>query len=205
MNENQDGKSKGFYQDISRITVRGLSEIALDFNAFYKELSLRVHPALTNVAEKDLPEASDQLYAIIETTEQAANRIMDNLEAMQQEQNGIQTGLEALVAEAGLPSAAQAQAEAVLDQVKSSQDRVMKIFEEMSFQDLTGQRIKRIVTLVQAIEGTVQEMLVSLGDRFTREEPGTERKSEEEPLLKGPQKSGQGLDQSAIDDLLKSL
>jgi chemotaxis protein CheZ len=198
-----------FFQDVTRITLEGLAGIAADFSTFYQELSSRFQPALENMAQRDLPEASDQLNAIVEATERATTRIMDILEEMQTHQDGLRILLARLKnpdldAATGLELAAEAD-----QRVETCQTQVMTIFEELSFQDLTGQRIKRIVGLVQAIEGKVKDILTTLGRKVPVEAgPEEPRPTGEEQAgveLKGPQRPGSGMDQTSVDDLINGL
>jgi len=86
-------------------------------------------------------------------------------------------------------------------------------FVQMSFQDLTGQRIKRIMTLVRQMEKKLKGMIIAFGIKLTEHEKNPDitkeelQKAVEEKViqLSGPQKSGDGLDQGDIDDLLVSL
>jgi chemotaxis protein CheZ len=198
-------RDKTFYQDVSRITLEGLSEITHDFEEFYKELANRFQPGLQDAADQELPEASDQLNAIVETTESATTKIMDTLEEMQDEQENARRILAELVADKRMsPSKRNALAQAVLA-LDSNQNRIMTIFEELSFQDLTGQRIKRIVTLVKSVEEKVHGILDTLGKKVPAGSASKPNQTQGQPELKGPQKPGEGLDQSAIDDLLANL
>jgi len=86
-------------------------------------------------------------------------------------------------------------------------------FVQMSFQDLTSQRIKRTMNLVSQMEGKIKDMVISFGIKLTEMEKnpdiskeGLQRAVEEKAIeLAGPQKEGQGLDQSGIDELLANI
>ena len=90
---------------------------------------------------------------------------------------------------------------------------VSDTFVQMSFQDLTGQRIKRIMILVQEMEVKLKKMVVSFGIKIAEREknPDISAKelqaavAEKETELEGPQKMGCGLDQTGIDELLASI
>jgi chemotaxis regulatin CheY-phosphate phosphatase CheZ len=92
-------------------------------------------------------------------------------------------------------------------------DLVTDTFTQMSFQDLTGQRLQRIIKLVAEIEEKITKMVISFGLKLTEREKNPEISTEElqkkvdeqVQLLAGPQKKGVGLDQAGIDDLLNSL
>lgn len=86
-------------------------------------------------------------------------------------------------------------------------------FVQMSFQDLTGQRIKRIMTLVHQMEEKLKDMIIAFGIKLSEHEKNPDvtkkdlQKAVEEKVIElaGPQKSVCGLDQGEIDDLLTIL
>ena len=71
MKTNELENKTSLYRDVSRITLEGLAKITREFESFYQELSVKFQPALEGMAQKELPEASDQLNAIVEATETA--------------------------------------------------------------------------------------------------------------------------------------
>jgi chemotaxis protein CheZ len=87
---------------------------------------------------------------------------------------------------------------------------LMEIMTTLSFQDLTGQRIKRIVSALQQIEKVVFELYMSTGLSMKALEQNPEMSVEEirqtskarATELKGPQA---GASQSDVDDLLSQL
>jgi len=132
-----------------------------------------------------IPVATDELDAVLGHTAEATNEILDCCE-----------GLEKLAAdlEAG-PAAAVAAA-------------VTRIYEACSFQDITGQRIAKVVTALKSIEARVGR----IGERFgtvaaaadaaaAAAEPVTEGRA----LANGPQMPGIGTSQADIDSLLASF
>ncbi len=205
MTSDRTKRDPAFYQDVSRITLEGLSEITSDFKAFYEEYTAKFTQPLSDAASSELAEASDQLHAVVETTENAATKIMDVLEEMQQSQEKIRFAIEEVMSSETLASNERELLGGAISTMKTCQSGIMVIFQELSFQDLTGQRIKRIVDLVKSIESNVQCVISSLDEKMSVEGDGQESGVEEKDLLKGPQKKGDGLDQSAIDDLLAAL
>jgi chemotaxis protein CheZ len=117
-----------------------------------------------------IPTATDELAAIVQHTAAATHEIIDTCEA-----------LETLATQ--VPEAS-----GVL------QAATTRIYEACAFQDITGQRIAKVVAALQAIEARVsrtRELVV------TEPEPEPETKS----LLNGPQAPGAGVSQSDIDAL----
>ena len=126
---------KSFYQDVSRITLEGLAQITHEFQDFYQELTNKFQSGLQNAADQELPEASDQLNAIVETTESATTSIMDTLEEMQDEQEKVRRVLSELAADKRMAQSKRNALEQAILSLDSNQNRIMTIFEELSFQD----------------------------------------------------------------------
>ena len=89
----------------------------------------------------------------------------------------------------------------------------MSMMEPLSFQDLVGQRIQRIIKLVKTMELRIEDLIISFGIKMQKHKEDPTRSFEElarevehfKSELKGPQTEGEGLDQEGIDDLLAGL
>ncbi len=98
----------------------------------------------------------------------------------------------------------------VLDTIKGLS---LKMLEPLSFQDLVGQRIQRIIRLVKSMEIRIEDLIISFGIKLQKYKEDPTRSFEElhreveqyKSELKGPQKDGEGLEQAEIDNLLASL
>jgi chemotaxis regulatin CheY-phosphate phosphatase CheZ len=149
---------------------------------------------------KVVPEASNQLSAVTGELENAANVIMTILEGLMSEQDKADTLLKKVSEwaektggadkEAGLAVISDLQA----INVKTRSD-MMDIFANMSFQDLTGQKLKKVIGSLAVVEKKLLEMALSfgvesLGDIST----GSGTKTAELPI-----------NQDIVDRLLKEL
>ena len=141
------------------------------------------------VRELHLPSARDELVAIVGSTEKATEEIMSAVEKIEQ----IASGIDAEAA----------------DQIN---DQVNQIFEACSFQDITGQRITKVVTTLLQIESSIESMLAVFGDEAARERVGelSEKNKAAEiradaNLLNGPQIEGSGNSQDDIDSIMASF
>jgi chemotaxis protein CheZ len=129
-----------------------------------------------DITESHIPSATDELDAIVDHTAQATNEILDCCEV-----------LEGVAGRVGK------------DEAEALQGAITRIYEACSFQDITGQRIGKVVTALKAIEARV----ASVTGRFMEgrgepEEPATEGHR----LAEGPQLPGAGVSQADIDRLL---
>ena len=142
------------------------------------------------ITEEHLPVAGEELEAIVSATETATNEIMEAAEAI----------------EASLEPCPPETAERI-------SNAVTQIFEACSFQDITGQRISKVVNALQQVEAKVGNMLATLGGQpgqstaaqtATAGQDMTEE-DRERALMNGPQKAGQAPSQDDIDALFQKL
>ncbi|WP_428391905.1 protein phosphatase CheZ [Lichenicoccus sp.] len=90
------------------------------------------------------------------------------------------------------------------DLAQALQDATVKIYESCSFQDITGQRITKVVGTLKTIERTIARIVETFG-RSTIEREEVAPVAEAESLLNGPQLPASAMDQSDIDRLLASF
>ena len=128
----------------------------------------------SGVQGMEMNRVSDELGAVVEGTETATEQILDAAEQIDQKAGDLA---------AALSDAAQK------DLASDIQDHVVKIFEASNFQDLTGQRITKVVRAFGFIETRVENMLEIWGgiSSFKDVEPHEpERQSDHDEFLNGP-------------------
>jgi len=137
-----------------------------------------------------LPMATDELTAIVGATEKATNTIFEAVEKIEE----LAEGMEPQVAE-------------------GVTDEVTKVYEACGFQDITGQRITKIVSALQEIEGKVEAILKAFGaeagglpkSEKTKQKSKTPKGNPARPdedLLNGPQSEEEAVSQDDVDALL---
>jgi len=77
----------------------------------------------------------------------------------------------------------------------------MKIYEACSFQDITGQRVSKVIQTFNVIESKIDKLVSVLGVKESGEEEEDERVGDER-LLNGPQMADEAISQEDIDKLL---
>ena len=135
----------------------------------------------TEVDSGRIPEAGRELDAVVKATEDASNSSMAAAEALLGADRGDADAFGALVDE-----------------------KVTEILEACAFQDITGQRIAKVVRTLSFIEEHVARLMEQLraGDYQPSERQETaEEKRARELLLHGPQMEGDGAAQEDIDAL----
>ena len=137
----------------------------------------------TELKAERLPDALMQMDAVVQATEQATNTIMESAEQIM--------------------AADPADGEAFKAQVN---DACMRIFEACSFQDITGQRITKVLKTLQLVEQQISKLQNAWGAEFGPAPKPAEKplppKDEERTLLNGPALAGQAITQDQIDALL---
>jgi chemotaxis protein CheZ len=136
-----------------------------------------------DIRDRDIPFATDELDAIVQHTAAATHAILESCEIMEQVADTV-TG----------------------DPSRQIQDAVTKIYEACSFQDITGQRITKVVTTLKTIEDKVAQIIKTFGvQRSPIDTPMPAPATTEAELLNGPQLPSNAMDQSDIDKLLASF
>jgi len=194
-----------FYRAISKDLQEGLKSIYKEINAAAIHGTALPLETPAPVADEMFSEASTQLGAILQTTEKATESIMTLVEKHLDQTERSTALLDSLAARDASPEIAELRA----GQQALSED-LMEIMTTLSFQDLTGQRIKRIVAALQQIEKVVFELYMATGLSMKAMEENPERSVEEirqtskerATGLKGPQA---GASQTDVDDLLSQL
>ncbi len=149
-------------------------------------------------------EASDQLDAVLRSTEKAASQIIDIVEQLQE----MSTVVSRIVAGFESGGVTKEDREKLKEINTTLESDLTQIMLAMSFQDLTGQRIKRIVTALEKAEDIVRQVIVTTGlmVQAREEEPDFMDFDalEEEAKTKAADLTGpkEDADQGDVDDLL---
>jgi chemotaxis protein CheZ len=134
-----------------------------------------------DITDRDIPFATDELDAIVDHTAQATHAILESCETLD-EVSGTITG----------------------EPATKLQTATTRIYEACSFQDITGQRITKVVTTLKTIETKVAQIISTFGASIEGLERNAHKPaaSPEDELLNGPQLPAHAMDQSDIDKLM---
>lgn len=126
---------------------------------------------------KHIAGATDELDAIVDATSEATGIIMDSCEKIQEKATG--------------------------EDADAVNEEIMKIYEACSFQDITGQRISKVIKAFHTIEEKIDRLASVLGIKV-KEYIDDDDDSEEgdERFLNGPQLPAEAISQEDIDKLL---
>ncbi|MBL8708994.1 MAG: protein phosphatase CheZ [Rhodospirillaceae bacterium] len=176
-----------------------LSEDNLKLYAELESLSRYITTAKSEIAAlrpdeitaQHLPKATDELDAIVGATEEATNSILAAMETLEAAAGEMPPELGEKVTEA-----------------------VTQVYEACNFQDITGQRITKVVNALKHIEEKVDALVAAFGDEIAKykaahpeeEKPAEEvKKPTDAELLNGPQLPDDASKQAEIDALLASF
>jgi chemotaxis regulatin CheY-phosphate phosphatase CheZ len=163
-----------FFQKLDRTIYRDLSAIA-DAIAKAREEIRALQPH--SLCRERLPSAGAELRAIVKDTEAATHRIM--------------TAAEALLASSP---------EDTMEYRAFRDEQVTLIFEACGFQDITGQRVSKVVGVLEMVESRVGRLAGALGvsdaERNAMEPEDSKRRDK---LLNGPAINGPETSQDEID------
>ena len=205
----QDGEDHGdddlVENEVSDIVRQVLNSMQCDISAadmhLYEqitEISDYIRAARTELAslrpedisQEHIPAATDELDAVVMATENATNDIMEAAEAIEN------------VAE----SVAKKKGEIL-------NDAVTKIYEACSFQDITGQRISKVVNTLKEIETRIDAMMAAFGaaggrpagEADSAQDEAQKAAEDEANLLNGPAMPDVAQSQADIDALFDQL
>lgn len=172
-----NGKARELQSMLGRLEneFRGvLDNIAADIGSLRADLGVE---AANDLVEHHLPTAGNELDAVVEMTESASHTIMEAAEGI-------------MAFDGDDPDAYRGFVEG----------EMMKVIEACAFQDITGQRISKVVATLNLIE----KRLIGFAEEHPRMAADDKAPSDDD-LLNGPALDGDGLDQSDIDALLNSV
>lgn len=126
-----------------------------------------------------LPTAMNQIGLIVETTETAANQIMQAVDEIMNARVDLS------------PAAYRSYVE----------EKCLSVLEACSFQDITGQRITKVVETLLTLEDKLAALCGLLEDGAEGEGECEAPLEGDSVLLNGPAMPGEGVDQDEIDKL----
>lgn len=171
------GGQGDLFKEVGRVTRKLHDSI--------KSFKEAIDPKLRGIATSDVPNAIDSLQFVIDKTEDAATQAMNTVEKHILEMDDLASHIRNLNGP-----------EESVDYLKSFknelEDDLTKIITTQSFQDLTGQTIKKVIKLVADIEEELIKLIATFGVKI-------EEGMAAEVVL--PEK----VSQEDVDDLLKDF
>ena len=173
--------------------------------------------ALTE-ASSQIVDAQDRLEYVATLTEQAANKVLNTLDEgmpaqdklskqaqdMETRWNDLFSGKLGLDEFKALAGDSRQFAQAVSVATEAEKARLLDIMMAQDFQDITGQLIKKVVTITKTVENELAQLLRDNAPPETRAKLA-EKEAAPAPLMQGPSVPDVALYQDNVDDLLADL
>ncbi len=165
------------FQEVGKITRKLHNTV--------KSFQDALDPRFKDIANSDIPTAVGKLQFVIDKTEEAANKTMSVVEKYILVMDDLAAHIRKVE---GPPETI-----AYLKDFKNTlEDDLTQILTTQSFQDLTGQTIKKVITLVGDIESELVRLITQFGVKIDAGTPSSEAAPER-------------VSQEGVDDLLKEF
>jgi chemotaxis protein CheZ len=195
------------------------------------KLTRNLHEALTNfqmdsritdIAASEIPDAKERLNYVIDKTEEAANKTMDMVETCTERSNKMAKDSEDLLVEWKKlynrelePGDFRKLCKKIETHLEKNKDDADDLHRELSdvllaqdYQDLTGQVIRQVITLVHDVEESMVHIIKMFGsmDGYNKAKDETVKKGGVEgPVVNVEKRDDVVQGQDEVDDLLSSL
>lgn len=207
-----EGATNPMLQEIGTLT-RDLHNSLTQFN---------LDDRMSEIANDEIPDARDRLQYVIDKTEVAANKTMDAVDRCLPIADNLHECLLQVRPQwnelmHGRIELAQFKAlchriDGLLVQVEGDstelRGQLTEILMAQDFQDLTGQIISKVITLVNEVEGRLVEILTAFGASQSEQTADKDKKASiepEGPILNPEERTDAVASQDEVDDLLSSL
>ena len=175
--------------DVTSVNVRFYAEIEALARYIHETKSEIASLRPDEITDTHLPTATDELEAVVGATEKATESIFEAVEKIEELTASMDEEVSAKVV-----------------------DAVTMVYEACSFQDITGQRITKVVNALKHIEAKVEALLEAFGSELKRDPQQASATPAElvdqrpdGDLMNGPQMPEDAQSQDDIDALLASL
>lgn len=166
ISQNSDVKvvESEIFQEIGKLT----RELHNDITSFVSD----VQPELEMLSDGEVSQATNRLESVIKLTEASANSTLDLSEELMNENNKQFKNIQALKGYLPLltDNAAKIEIRRLLAELeKGTQNSNMKLMEIMTaqeFQDRVGQTLKKVIALVENVEGRLVHFVEKFGGSF---------------------------------------
>ena len=211
---------KDIHEGSSNPMLQEIGELTRDLHESIKQFSS--DERMSEIANEEIPDARDRLQYVIDKTETAANKTMDAVDRCMPIADNLHEGLLQVRPQwnelmHGRIELAEFKAlchriDGLLGEVEGDSSelrgQLTEILMAQDFQDLTGQIIRRVITLVNEVEKRLVEILTAFGASQLQDAANDKNKSSidpEGPILNPHEREDAVSSQDEVDDLLSSL
>jgi chemotaxis protein CheZ len=191
--------------------------------------AFQIDPRIAKLTADEIPDAKKRLTHVIQMTEKAAHDTMDAIDrtlpmaqSLKEESNAILPDWERLLRRELSPGEFRVMYKRLdillrktIDDSTAMHEILTEVMTAQGFQDLTGQILKKVITLVQDVENSLVKLIKTFGgigeyrDAVERGvlalEPENKKDEAEGPILDAEERDDVVNGQDDVDDLLSSL
>ncbi len=224
-----DSVAGGLIEELSQMREQTLfQELGKMTRQLHDSLtSFAVDSRMQSLAESDIPDAKARLNHVINMTEESANRTLSAVESTLPIAEQVQNSANDLHAKwerfrnkdmnvdefRSMSHEIDEFLNITISNAGQIHSNLSEVMMAQGFQDLTGQIIRRVITLVTEVEDNLVDLIRLSGSIDVDEQPAESEAKSTEDMMKGcgPQVPGVGdtsgsvSSQDEVDDLLSSL
>lgn len=213
---------KRVFESERNLMFKEIGELTRDLHDSLKQF--QIDDRISEIAKDEIPDARTRLTYVIEKTEVAANKTMDAVDRCMPIADSLHETLllvrpqwnELMRGQIELSEfkALCHRVDDLLSQVEGDSSelrgQLTEILMAQDFQDLTGQIIRRVITLVNEVEQRLVDILTAFGKEQSEQQKQivSEKKAStqaEGPILNPHEREDAVASQDEVDDLLSSL
>lgn len=157
-----------FHRQVSSKIQGELENLAAYIAKTMSNLQL-LEPSVRLSAEREIPTASQQLSDVIKSTEEATNTIMSLTDILLDHQTALGEALAKLRNHKHRSRDYQEIIDRIEQLHREDEKTLMEIITNLSFQDLTGQRINKIVAMVATVQNKLCDLIQAFGIKVRAE------------------------------------
>jgi len=171
-----------------------------------------------NSLNSQIGDAQDRLAYVATLTEQAANKVLNATDAGMPAQENLSNSAKEMKARWNdlfdgklsveefklLADDTRNFSASVVEVTEEEKARLLEIMMAQDFQDLTGQLIKKVVTITQAVERELAQLLWDNAPEAVKDKPQGQNEAEVD-LMQGPAAPSAAMGQGDVDSLLDDL
>ena len=202
-------RESSLFQELGKIT----REIHESINAFNDD------QRVVELTEEEIPDAKERLNYIVTKTEQAAHRTMtgaeaamevideftDSAVAIQQRWQEFRTRKLSKTEFLSLSDDIDEFLTSIQPESDKVRSKMTDIMMAQDYQDLTGQMIKQVISMVQEVEEKLVRLVAISGAKLSTDEKHSDGTMAHGPQLPTADKAEVATSQDEVDDLLASL
>ena len=224
----ESGDEAGTIQLIEELSSMRESDLFMELGKLTRDLhdtlrGFQLDSKIFSMTEKDIPDAKERLNHVITMTQEAADKTLTLVESslpvaddlrdksaeLQEKWNRFKSRDMDVNEFRALSHDLDDFFEMLGEKTPALQANLSEILMAQGFQDLTGQIIRRVITLVQDVEESLVDLVRITGEKMAQktgvEEPKGPDISAQGPVVPGVDKGDVVSGQDDVDDLLSSL